>query len=217
MALLRAMYPHTHTDDVATFLGRRPVTVSAQANAHGIHKTAEYLASVAAGRIQRGRNDPRMLATQFKKGLVPWNKGTHYVAGGRSALTRFKKGARNGVAAKRWVPIGTLRINGDGYLDRKVTDEGRGPRDWEAVHRLVWKELVGPIPAGSIVVFKPGRRTAVLEEITPERLECITRADHARRNHPRNKSPELARLVQLKGAITRQVNRIVKEATEVTA
>ncbi len=41
-----------------------------------------------------------------------------------------------------------------------------------------------------------------------------SRAEIARRNHPMNKSLELARLVQLKGAITRQVNRIAREAAQ---
>ncbi|MFD1839535.1 hypothetical protein [Paracidovorax cattleyae] len=70
------------------------------------------------------------------------------------------------------------------------------------------------MPDGHICVFKPGQRTTVLEEITADRVECISRAENARRNHPRNKSPELAKLVQLKGAITRQVNRIAREAKE---
>ncbi|MNR62573.1 hypothetical protein D3C85_1846370 [compost metagenome] len=57
-------------------------------------------------------------------------------------------------------------------------------------------------------------RTNVLEEITADRLECITRGENAERNHPRARSPELAKLVQLKGAITRQVNRIAREHEE---
>jgi hypothetical protein len=51
-------------------------------------------------------------------------------------------------------------------------------------------------------------------DITADKLECISRAQHAHRNHPRNKSPELAKLAQLKGAITRQVNRINREHEE---
>ena len=65
--------------------------------------------------------------------------------------------------------------------------------------------------------FKPGMKTNVLEQITLDRVECISMAENARRNHPRNKHPELAKLVQLKGAITRQVNRINREAQEATA
>jgi hypothetical protein len=87
-------------------------------------------------------------------------------------------------------------------------------RRWKAVHRLVWEAANGPIPAGHIVVFKPGTKTVAEAEITADKLECITRTENLRRNHPRNKSPELGRLVQLKGAITRQVNRIAREHAE---
>ena len=58
-----------------------------------------------------------------------------------------------------------------------------------------------------------GRFRLVEADITVDKVECITRAQNAQRNHPRNKSPELAKLCQLKGAITRQVNRITQEAT----
>jgi hypothetical protein len=213
-ALMRSMYPHAHSADVAAFLQRAVNQVYGMAAYLGLKKTQAYLESIAAGRIQRGRSDPRLLATQFKPGIVPWNKDTHYQAGGRSPLTQFKKGERHGRAAQLWVPLGSHRINGDGYLDRKISELCRGAMDWEAVHRLVWIEQMGPIPAKHVIVFRPGMFTTRLEEITVDRLECIHRGELARRNHPRNKSPELAKLVQLKGAITRQVNRIAREAGE---
>jgi HNH endonuclease len=82
------------------------------------------------------------------------------------------------------------------------------------VHRLVWEAANGPIPSGYVVCFLPGRKTADLELITIDAIELISRAELARRNHPRSKDPELAQLVQLKGAITRQVNRIARETKE---
>ncbi|MEG0000594.1 hypothetical protein [Comamonas sp.] len=113
------------------------------------------------------------------------------------------------------MPVGSYRINKDGHLQRKIGEaSGANHKRWRNVAELLWIEANGPLPAGHIVIFRPGMRTAVLEEITLDRIECISRADNARRNHPANKSPELARLVQLKGAITRQVNRIAREAEE---
>jgi hypothetical protein len=41
----------------------------------------------------------------------------------------------------------------------------------------------------------------------------MTRKRKAQLNHPRSKSVEIAKLCQLKGAITRQVNRIAREHT----
>ena len=214
LALLTALYPDNPTVDVAQRLGCDACRVYAKANALGLRKSAVFFKGDKSGRNQRGKKHPKMVATQFQPGSAPWNKGVRFDAGGRSVETRFKKGERCGAASHNWVPVGSYRINSEGNLDRKVTDLGQGPRDWESVARLVWKEANGPLPTGHIVAFKPGRKTTVLELITPDAVEAITRAENARRNHPRNKSPELARLVQLKGAITRQVNRITREAEQ---
>lgn len=156
---------------------------------------------------------PAMLAQQFKPGHTPWNKGTHYTAGGRSADTRFKKGEMRGAAQHNYVPIGSLRITADGMLERKMSDDPDlyPARRWVGVHRLVWQAAYGPIPEGHIVVFKPGQATTTEAEITPDRLECITRQENIRRNSLHTRMPkDMARLYQIKGAITRQVNRINK-------
>lgn len=77
----------------------------------------------------------------------------------------------------------------------------------------MWIEANGPVPAGHIVIFKPGMKTTDPERITLDKVECITRAENARRTNDR-RDPEMTRLYQLKGAITRQVNRITKESKE---
>jgi hypothetical protein len=208
--ILRDLYPDVPCADVAAFLGRNQSGVYQAAKRLGLEKSAYFKASDMSGRVKRGQQDPRMAASRFKPGAKPWNKGSHYIAGGRSAETRFKKGAMSGAAQHNWVPVGTYRINGEGILDQKITDLGRGPRDWEAVHRLVWKAANGPIPPNHVIAFKPGKKTTVLEQITIDAIECISRGDMLRRNSFWNKNPEIARLYQLKGQITRQVNRIQK-------
>jgi hypothetical protein len=211
LALLADMYPHCATEDVGEWIGRQPGSVYQAALARGIKKTPEYLQSLSSGRIQRGKQDERMTKSQFRPGLTPWNKGMEYRAGGRSAETQFKKGTRQGAALRNFVPVGTYRVNSDGILQQKVTATGYAPRDWKSVAVLVWERENGPVPAGHIVVFRPGMRTVNPSELDTSRLECISRAENARRNHPTTRSPELAKLIQLKGAITRQLNRIVKE------
>lgn len=215
--LLREWYPHYATAVVAGALDLPQDTVYGKAARLGLKKTPQFLASEHSGRVQRGKQHPSMVANQFKQGHKSWNKGSNFVAGGRSAETRFKKGQKPHTTQ----PIGSLRINWGGssrkykVLERKVNDlPGANHVRWHPVSRLVWIDANGPVPKDHIVVFKPGMHTLVLEEITLDRLECITRAENARRNHPRSKSPELGRLVQLKGAITRQVNRIVREHEE---
>jgi hypothetical protein len=217
---MREFYPRLRAADVAEVLQRPVGSVHQRAAKLGLTKSAEFHASDASGRVQRGKQHPSMVASQFKPGLTPWNKGRDSAETGtghhqNSRRTQFRKG-RKAEESRNYVPLGSLRVCADGYLERKVTDDPSivPARRWVAVHRIVWQEQVGAIPAGHIVRFREGMKTTVLEQITPDRLECITRAEHAKRNHPRSKSPELAKLVQLKGAITRQVNRIAREAQE---
>lgn len=214
---LRRLYPDHTADVVGKLLGRKAGSVHAKANQLGIEKSKAFKASDMSGRIRRGKHHPAMVASRFQPGLTPWNKGSNYVAGGRSAETRFKKG-RLAHEARNYVPIGSHRLSKDGYLERKVTDDPClvPARRWAPVARIVWEKEHGPVPENHMVVFLPSRFTNKLEELTVDRLECISRGENARRNHPRNKHPEYARLVQIKGAITRQVNRIAREAKETT-
>lgn len=214
---MREFYPDLTGKDMADVLKRSESAVHGRAAMLGLHKSEAFLVSDRSGRVARGKQHPNMIASQFKKGQDSWTKGLHGVVGVQEACraTQFKKGQMSGQAQHNYKPIGALRVSKDGYLERKVTDDHPVPaRRWVAVHRLVWEAANGPIPPGHIVRFKPGQLTAEIDLITADRLECITRAEHARRNHPRSHSPELARLVQLKGAITRQVNRIAREAQE---
>ncbi len=209
--LLRDIYPDVPTGDLAAFMGLQAHQVYARAALLGVKKSAQYLATENSGRVARGRQHPNMVAQHFRPGFVPWNKGMKgLVIGG--VATQFKPGQK----PHTWMPVGSLRIC-DGQLQRKMTDlPGPNHVRWFPVPRLVWEATHGPVPRGHVVTFKPGQQTTVLELITLDRLECISRAELARRNHPRNKHPELARLVQLKGAITRQVNRISREQRSTT-
>lgn len=217
LARLVQEYPNTQTAELAAAFGCSEARVYAKAAELGLYKSAAFMESDRSGRMQRGRSDPRMVATQIKPGSTPWNKGTRGVSGHHpnTRRTQFKKGSMSGAAQHNYVPIGSERISKDGYLERKTNDDHPVPaRRWIGVHRLVWEAANGPVPDGHVVCFLPGRRSAEAEKITLDALELVSRADLARRNHPRSRNPELAKLVQLKGAITRQVNRIAREAQE---
>ena len=215
LATMRRLWPCYPDRLIMYLLGRSQSCVHNQAKRMGLKRTPEYLAAQKARATLRIQTDRVMREHIFQPGLVPWNAGRKgYKPGGRVAETQFKRGCK----PKTTQPIGAHRIvnnkSGGPLLERKMT-ETPGPNNlrWVPVARLVWEAAHGPVPPGHIVVFKnPGLRTVVLEQITLDKLDCITRAEHARRNHPRNKHPELGRLIQLKGAITRQVNRIAKAA-----
>jgi len=118
---------------------------------------------------------------------------------GRSKETQFKRGNRSNT----WKPIGSERVFKGGYLQRKVTDTGYPPRDWVFVHHIVWREAGNDIPRGYRLIFKDGN----MRNITVENLELVTIADLMRRNSVHRYGPEFSKVVQLRGAITRQINK----------
>lgn len=199
--MIREFYPAMPTAALARVIRRSVSATYCRAIGMGLRKTDEYLAGPFACRLRRG--DKVGAAFRFPRGQVPWNKGKHYVAGGRSAETRFKPGRR----PQTWKPVGSYRINADGYLDRKVSDTSYPPKDWVGVHRLVWIEAHGSIPSGHAVVFLPGRRTTDPARITIDALELVTRAELMRRNSVHTRlPPDLVRLVQLRAALVRKIN-----------
>lgn len=201
LAVLRAEYAETPTQELADRLGRALRAVYDKAKQEGLKKSPHYFARGLGGRTGDGRG----AATRFKPGQPGWNKGQRYQPGGACKDTQFKPGA----TPHNWVPVGAYRINAEGYLDRKICEE-RGARNWEGVHRLVWKETHGEIPAGCSVVFLPSRRTNVLEEITLDALELVTRGELMRRNTIHRYPPELKQTMKL----VARVKRIIKERAD---
>lgn len=104
--------------------------------------------------------------TQFKKGLTPWNKGTKGVmTGGKK--TQFKKGQKGW----NYKPVGTERVNTDGYVDVKIADHGK----WRQKHLLIWEAANGPVPKGHCLIFADGNPL----NVTMDNLLLITRAQLA--------------------------------------
>lgn len=189
-------YPEIPTHELAKVLGRSCSAVYWAAYGLGLRKSQAFCASPASGRTT-GRQG---IGTRFPKGHRPWNKGMKgFDAGGRSKETRFKKGHR----PQTWRPVGSYRYS-HGYLQQKITDTGYPPRDWKAVHVLLWEKHHGPVPDGHVVIFKNGRK----DDIRIENLELLTRGENMRRNSFwNNYPPELAKVIQLRGALNRQINQ----------
>lgn len=87
--------------------------------------------------------------TRFTKGQDSWNKGTKGICAG-GIKTQFKKGQK----PHNYKPVGSERVNGDGYVDVKIAD----PNKWKAKHRLLWEKENGPIPKGHVIIFGDGNR-----------------------------------------------------------
>lgn len=212
IALLRWRFADSRTDDLARALGKCYGSVAQKAAKLGLRKSAAYLASSQAHRLDGLKG----LGTRIQPGATPWNKGKPGSTGTQPGCraTQFKKG-RPAQEARNYLPVGSHRVCRDGNLERKLTDNPEivPASRWSAVHRLVWEAAHGPVPAGHIVVFRAGRKTNDLDKITLDALELLTRAENMRRNSVHSKyPPELARVVQLRGALTRQINRKAKEA-----
>lgn len=209
--VLRNRYPHERADGIARDLGRPLSAAYQRAKKLGLAKTDEFFASENSGRVQRGKQDPRMRATQFKPGQEPANKGLRRPgwAPGQMARTQFQKGERRGVAVRLYQPIGTERISRDGYLERKINDDMPLQRRWRAVHIIEWEAVNGPLPAGHCLCFKDGNKS----NRSLDNLELMTRAERMRRNSYHTNYPkEVAQLIQLKGALTAKINRRSRQA-----
>lgn len=210
---LRRLYPDFEASVVAKVIGRTTKSVHEKAKVLGLSKSEAFKAAYPARQAMRARVDPRVRQNQFPKGLQPWNKGKAGSTGTHPNCRahQFKPGN----APHTTLPLGSYRINPDGHLQQKVSAaSGSNSKRWRNVAELVWCAAHGPVPPKHIVVFKPGTATRVLQEITLDRLECISLAENMRRNSWRTRYPELAGLVQLKGAMSRQVNRINRTARE---
>lgn len=210
LQIMLKRYPYVSTRVLASELQLSDSQVYAQAARMGLKKSEQFYATPASGRLGHGQG----FSCRFQKGHLTWNKGTHYIAGGRSEQTRFKKG-RKPEEAHNYLPIGSLRITKDGILVRKTTDDPNvfPARRWIPVYRLVWEAAHGPIPKGKLVRFKQALlKTTVLQDITLDKLEMVSMSDNMRQNSYHNRYPkEIAQLIQIRGAVQRQINKKMKD------
>lgn len=214
--ILRQRFPNEPSAVVALALGRSTLATGQRANKMGLHKSAEFLKGPFAGRIHGGFT-PGAKRNQYPKGHVPANKGVSGRRGwapGRMAEGQFKPGCRQGIAAKNWMPVGSVTFI-DGYLRIKVREAMPGEtygygntKAWPLMQRHVWEQAHGPVPENHVVVFKDGNtRNCELSN-----LECLSRADLMKRNTVHNLPKPVAQAIQLLGALKRQIRKRTKDA-----
>lgn len=210
-ALLRKRYPDEPTAVIAAALRRSLPATYMRARNIGVEKSETYLASPAACRLRREAT-PASIATRFKPGQVPPNKGIKRPgwAPGRMQETQFKPGVRLGVAQRLYKPIGTERVSKDGYLERKVNDDLPLQARWRAVHLVEWEAVHGRIPAGHALTFKNGDK----RDIRLDNLVLVTRAELMRRNTIHHLPQPLVQTIQLLGRVNRQIRKRSRDAQE---
>ena len=197
---LIALHADISNKVLARRLGHSYASVCGMATNLGLKKSPEYLSSIPArtGMLQAGRE------YRFPKGHVPNNKGLRRPGWfrGRMRETQFKKGHFPFNRDPEFYVIGALRVNTDGYIDMRVRFAS-GSKGWRALHRILWGDAHGPVPAGHIVSFKDGDRL----NVELRNLKLISLADNMRRNTLHNLPKPLVSTIQLLGALKRTLNR----------
>ena len=162
--LLIEYYPHRSTKEVAFITGKSVSQCYAKAFALQLHKTPEYLATEASGRLKKGN-----VGTQFPKGNVPWNKGMKGLdIGGKE--TQFKKGN----VPHNHRSVSQERIDDEGYTYIKIQE----PRKWVLKHRHIYEQHHGKLEPHMIVTF----RDKNISNFDIENLEAITKVENMERN-----------------------------------
>ena len=109
-----------------------------------------------------------LVGGQFQKGQAPPNKGKKWdefmsINGQiNSRKTCFKKGH----IPKNHRPVGSERVNVDGYLEIKVAE----PNKWKLKHRVIYEQYYGKIPKGYKIIFLDGNKL----NISVDNLEKIS-------------------------------------------
>jgi hypothetical protein len=192
---LRRLHPDMPNEDIAKHFGCKPKVIHNKAHKMGLKKSPEYINS--CGII-------------FHKGDIPHNKGkkqAEYMtpdAVERSAKSRFKKGHLPKNTRKDYDIRVETRKDGRPYQFIRIAKA-----KWVPLARYVWEMHNGPIPEGHNIQFKDG------DTLNCEigNLYMISRSDQLKyENSFHARYPEeIKQLIQLKGALHRQINKATKK------
>jgi len=169
----------TYTDEHLAWLSVQYQTLSRQPltqafnRRFGLDKTPTQIISYLKRKgVSCGRTG------QYQNGNVPWTAGTKGTGICKSNSGCFKKGN----VPTNINPIGTERIDKKyGYIQVKIDEEnpftGAATR-YRNKQIVVWQAHNGPVPASHIITFIDDDKL----NCDISNLECISRAEHCRRN-----------------------------------
>jgi hypothetical protein len=151
---IEALYPKRLSGDLARMFGISSHTVDGYSTRYGWKKDPDFKRDTARDNM----NNIRHLGAPycFPKGHIPANKGKKQVtymsaeAIAKTVHTRFQPGQ----IPKNWRPVGSERIDVDGYVWTKVAE----PNKWRQKNHLTWEKHYGPIPKGMNCQFRDGNR-----------------------------------------------------------
>ena len=172
----------------------------------GLKKSAAFKSMTG----KMSSNNPKTIASRFKKGNIPGNKGKKYVeylsaeAIERCKVSQYKKGN----LPHNTKEIGYERIDKEGYILVKTELRGK----LKLKHREVWKQHYGNIPKGHNVQFKDGNR----QNCNIENLYIIPRKEQFVQNSILNLPPEVRTAYRMIGNIKKEINKQTKGAKNET-
>lgn len=160
---------HKYTKEQKDFIcnnvkGRTSIELTQLVNKHfglnlGVNQIRAYMKNHG---LKNGLN------MQFKPGNASFNKGKKYP--GQTNKTSFKKGNK----PINYRPVGSERVNVDGYIEIKVADSNK----WRLKHRVIWEEANGPIPRGHALIFADSDKL----NVSLDNLILVSRSQLARLN-----------------------------------
>lgn len=188
LEMLRCLYNDYDYDQVAAMLGR---------SRHSVRNKIKNLGWKKTNRVN---------SSCFKKGQTPHNKGrkmTEWCSA--EGIEKLKQtmfhGGHESVDLR---PIGFENTDHYGYVYVRVSDTFGDYRDWKRKQRVVWESHHGPVPVGMGVTFKDGDKS----NFDISNLELKSPSEQMAENSYRNNYPEdVAALFQLKGVLSRQINK----------
>jgi len=193
--ILTRMYPDHFAGEIQEVIHRSRSSIYGMAEKLGLKCNPEKISR--SGRMSS--SNPNVIKARFIKGHIPANKGKAMTPEqyAKCQPTMFKKG-RPSINIR---PVGSERVNRDGYVEVKVED----PNKWRLKHRVIWEQHYGAIPPGHNIQFKDHNPLNL--DIT--NLYIISNADQMRNeNSYLARFPkDLADIIRLKGALQRQINK----------
>lgn len=162
-------FANMQTAEIAKQLGYSHYTVSNFAYRIGLKKSPEIIRQngINVANSEASKN------TRFKKGHISANKGkkiTEYMTA-EQILKVHKTTFKKGMTPHNTKPIGSIsEVKAGDYLEIKLSE-----KEWEPLHRHIWKQHNGDIPAGCNIQFKDGNR----RNCAIENLYLVSRSDQA--------------------------------------
>jgi len=180
---LVAHYATTSNAELAAALGKKNADrVMAKASHLKLRKSGQFLRESCKARTKG----------QFKKGLIPHNKGKKLSEETKAKLakTMFKSGNRPHNAQ----PVGTETKDKDGYVWVKIAE----PSEWKLKHHIAYGE---PVPTGHKVIFLDGNKY----NFERGNLQLVSNAELMNRNTMHRYPPELVRLLKTLNKLKKRV------------